>query len=184
MRRAQRRSIPEGESTGPVLVQARARPGCQGGRGAPAAAAGGYTTAGVTTGCPACWPDGSSHAAVLSTRLLGPATRGAWPGPRSPHGRSRTGHHRLVSENPSHDRARAVHDEMAGLQHHADEAMLSLRARRRARRRRLAVRRSLRVVLILVLLLAVGVVAFDVGGVRSAMVDVVRHDVIDPSQGR
>ena len=38
--------------------------------------------------------------------------------------------------------------------------------------------------LLLVVVFAIGVLAIDAWGVRTAVVDVVRYDVIDPSQGR
>ena len=73
---------------------------------------------------------------------------------------------------------------MAALQRQASESIPSLRTRRRERRRNLGVRRFLRLVLLLVVLLAVFVVAGDVWGVRTAAVDVVRHDLLDPARGR
>lgn len=98
--------------------------------------------------------------------------------------RSCAGQDGSVSEDSPRDRARAVHDEMAGLQRQAGGATASLRARRRARRRRLAIRRSLRVALLLVVVFAIGVLSIDAWGVRTTVVDVVRYDVIDPLQGR
>jgi len=73
---------------------------------------------------------------------------------------------------------------MAGLQKQAGGATARLRARRRARRRQLAVRRSLRLALLIVVVFTIGVLAIDAWGVRTTVVDVVRYDVIDPSQGR
>ena len=77
-----------------------------------------------------------------------------------------------------------MHDEMACLQQQADNATASLRARRRARRRQLSVRRSLRLALVLVVVFAAAVVALDAWEVRTTVVDLVRHEVIEPSQGR
>lgn len=88
-----------------------------------------------------------------------------------------------MSKHSLHDRARTVHDEMAGLQQQADGATASLRARRRARRLQLGVRRSLRLALLLVVVFAIGVLAIDAWGVRTTVVDVVKYDVIHPTQG-
>ena len=88
---------------------------------------------------------------------------------------------RTVTDQPT-GRAREVHDEMARLQQQADEATPSLRARRRSRRHAKAVRRSLRFLLLLVVVAAAVMVAVDAWDVRSSLVDLVQHNVLDPAR--
>jgi hypothetical protein len=73
---------------------------------------------------------------------------------------------------------------MTALQREVAERTPSLRQRRRIRMRRVRVRKSLRALLSAVLLAAALALALNVAGVASDLVSTVRHQVVDPTQGR
>ncbi len=75
-------------------------------------------------------------------------------------------------------------EEMTALQRAVDERTPSLRQRRRSRQRRVRVRKSLRAALSVVLLAAALALALNVAGVAGDLVGTVRHNVVDPTQGR
>jgi ferric-dicitrate binding protein FerR (iron transport regulator) len=77
-----------------------------------------------------------------------------------------------------------VLEEMTALQRAVAERTPSLRQRRRSRQRRVRLRRSLRVGLSAVLLAVVLALAFNVAGVGGDLIGTVRHQVVDPTQGR
>jgi len=82
------------------------------------------------------------------------------------------------------ERGPRVLEEMTALQRAVAERTPSLRQRRRVRKRRLRVRRSLRVAVGALLLAAALAFALNVAGVASDLRGTVRHDVVDPTQGR
>jgi hypothetical protein len=75
-------------------------------------------------------------------------------------------------------------EEMTALQRVVAERTPSLRQRRRVRQRRVRVRRSVRVALGAVLLATALALALNVAGVASDLKGTVRHNVVDPTQGR
>jgi ferric-dicitrate binding protein FerR (iron transport regulator) len=75
-------------------------------------------------------------------------------------------------------------EEMTALQRAVDERTPSLRQRRRIRQRQVRLRKSLRAVLSAILLAAALALALNVAGVASDLMGTVRHNVVDPTQGR
>jgi hypothetical protein len=85
----------------------------------------------------------------------------------------------------AHQRSgRHLLEEMTTLQRTVAERTPSLRQRRRVRKRRVRVRRSLRVALGALLLAVALALALNVAGVASDLRGTVRHEVVDPTQGR